>query len=202
VSKVAEKPRELQKPKLIVNLRKPDFLRGVSKKCFIYLFLFFSLKGNAVEKIRETDNERRTSVSYSRAQRETVSRPTTVLRRDKDVRVAQIAKERGRRAAGRGGAERVAGCAGHGKSSLVASLVVCLGRHPLLSPTTLFYTRSHARAHNRAREISLSLSLFLSLSLSPFSASSRSLLCPLTPSPRGKRTTKRIKESIKLKTQL
>lgn len=115
MSKVAEKPRELQKPKLIVNLRKPDFLRGVSKKCYLFIS-FFSLKGNAVEKIRETDNERRTSVSYPRAQRETVSRPTTVLRRDKDVRVAQIAKERGRRAAGRGARRGWRGAPGTGKA--------------------------------------------------------------------------------------
>jgi len=75
---------------------------------------------------------------------------------------------------------------GMGKA-LVASLVVCLGRHPSPSSpvsTTLFYTHSHARAvhaHNRARDLSVSLPppspLAFSLSLFLFRS--------LTPSPRG-----------------
>lgn len=140
---------------------------------------------------RDTDNDRPRSRKLMHTQN-CFSRPVTLLRRCEDVRVAQIAKERER---GTGGRERERmSCRATGKA-LVASLVVCLGRHPAtLAHIHHPLLHSFARACTTAREIlhhpsavsSRSLSLFLCFSFSLASSLSLSLLRPLTPSPRGK----------------
>lgn len=114
---------------------------------------------------------------------ETVSQPTTVLRRSEDVRVAQIAKERRRRSTGRKEKEEEKGCrARHGKSSRSFSHRVSR------SPSPAFLARIyHPLLHSFARACTQPRARSLCLSSSPVTSRFLSLFLfrSLTPSPRG-----------------